>query len=60
MFALGLQPSVGIWRYIENKMNLTFKGGGGAVGGAGRPHNIMAGETLNIIMNFQQPLFFDK
>ncbi len=34
--------SVVIWRYRENKMNLSFKGGGG-----GHPPKIMAGETLH-------------
>ncbi len=53
--------SVVIWRYRENKMNLTFKGGGGgAFGGAYRPPNIMAGETLYLFIlkpNFEEHCF---
>ncbi len=41
--------SVVIWHYRENKINLSFKGAGGAVGRAGSPPKIMVGETLEVL-----------
>ncbi len=59
--------SVVIWRYRENKLELQGgRAGGGTVGRAARPPNIMAGETLEGYFNvkYQKALLplvdFDK